>query len=175
MDRLFALCGELGFSHYGEVNTAALVFRQEVRDMCASGRCGSFGKCWTCPPYCGTLEEFSRRASAYERGVLVQTTAVLEDAFDGETMLAAGEAHKERFRAFVRRVRELFPDCWPMGAGACGLCPSCTCPDAPCRFPEEAIPSMEACGLLVSDVCAASGLGYYYGPETVTYTACLLL
>jgi hypothetical protein len=34
---------------------------------------------------------------------------------------------------------------------------------------------MEACGLLVSRVCEVSGLGYYYGSKTMTYTACILL
>ena len=34
--------------------------------------------------------------------------------------------------------------------------------------------SMEAYGLLVSDVCRRSGLGYYYGTGTMTYTSCVL-
>ena len=33
---------------------------------------------------------------------------------------------------------------------------------------------MEAYGLLVSDVCRRSGLGYYYGTGTMTYTSCVL-
>ena len=33
---------------------------------------------------------------------------------------------------------------------------------------------MEAFGLFVSDICARSGLGYNYGPRTMTYTSCLL-
>lgn len=175
MEKLFALCEETGFSHWGALNTAALRFRQEVRDMCAAGRCRAYGKCWTCPPYCGTPEDFTARVSGYGRGVLVQTTGVLEDDFDLEGMTAAEALHRERFRKFVRRVREVYPACFPMGAGACTLCDECTCPDAPCRFPELAVSSMEACGLVVSDVCRDSGLGYYYGPGTITYTACVLI
>jgi hypothetical protein len=34
--------------------------------------------------------------------------------------------------------------------------------------------SMEAYGLLVSEVCRASGLPYYYGPKTLTFSACIL-
>ena len=34
--------------------------------------------------------------------------------------------------------------------------------------------SMEAYGLLVSNVCRSSGLEYYYGPLTLTYSACIL-
>jgi len=35
--------------------------------------------------------------------------------------------------------------------------------------------SMEAMGLLVSEVCEAAGLPYYYGPNTLTYTGAVLL
>ena len=34
---------------------------------------------------------------------------------------------------------------------------------------------MEAYGLVVSQVCQDSGLPYYYGPRTITYTACVLV
>mgnify|MGYP002088389988 CR=1 FL=1 len=83
--------------------------------------------------------------------------------------------HKERFQALTDRVRQVAPNCLPMAAGACTICKTCTCPDAPCRFPERVVPSMEAYGLVVSDVCRESGLPYYYGPGTITYTSCILL
>ena len=56
----------------------------------------------------------------------------------------------------------------------CGICEKCTYPDAPCRFPDRAFPSMEACGLVVNDVCKASGIPYNYGPRTMTFTGCVL-
>ena len=62
-----------------------------------------------------------------------------------------------------------------VASGGCTVCPKCTCPDTPCRFPDLATPSMEAYGLVVSDVCRDSGLPYYYGPKTITYTACMLV
>ena len=33
---------------------------------------------------------------------------------------------------------------------------------------------MEAYGLFVSDICTRSGLNYNYGPNTLTYTSCVL-
>jgi hypothetical protein len=33
---------------------------------------------------------------------------------------------------------------------------------------------MEAYGMIVSDVCKANGIPYYYGPNTLTYCACVL-
>ena len=81
----------------------------------------------------------------------------------------------ERFRDFTAKMREIYPGCMPLSAGACRICKPCTCPDEPCRFPELAIPSMEASGLNVSKTCEDSGIGYYYGPRTITFTCCILI
>ena len=62
-----------------------------------------------------------------------------------------------------------------MGAGTCRRCARCTYPDAPCRFPEEQVVSMEAYGLLVSQVCQDCGAVYYHGPRTMTYVSCIFL
>ncbi len=172
---LLDLAARCGFDHAGPLNAAAMEFDPAVRDMCAADRCRSYGRCWTCPPGCGTLEEIAERASTYRRGVLLQSTGQMEDDFDVETMMDTERLQKERFRAFVDQVRGEYPDCLPMSSGACNICPACTYPDAPCRFPQLAIPSMEAYGLVVSQVCEASGLPYYYGPQTITYTACVLM
>lgn len=174
-EELLTLAKSCGFDHVGMLNVAALEFNPAVRDMCAADRCRSYGRSWTCPPGCGTLEEISRRAAAYRRGVLLQSTGELEDDFDIETMMDTEKRQKERFMAFVELVRDLHPDCLPMSSGACTICPICTYPDAPCRLPHLAIPSMEAYGLVVSQVCEDSGLPYYYGPRTMTYTSCVLI
>ena len=172
---ILALAEELGFSHAGPLNTGALRFLPEVRDMCAADRCHNYGKCWTCPPHCGSLEEISARAAAFPTGILVQSTGQMEDDFDVECMLDTERLQKERFQALVERLRGEGVRFLPMASGACSVCKTCFCPDAPCRFPEKAIPSMEAYGLVVSQVCEQSGLPYYYGPKTITYTSCILL
>lgn len=172
---LFQLAARCGFDHFGTLQMAAMEFDPAVRDMCAADRCQSYGRRWACPPGCGTLEEIAARASVYHRGILLQSTGILEDDFDVETMMDTEALHKQRFYRFVEELRSFHPDCLPMASGACTLCPVCTYPDAPCRFPKMAIPSMEAYGLMVSQVCARSGLPYYYGPRTVTYTACVLV
>jgi predicted metal-binding protein len=175
LEQIIQLAEQVGFSHAGELKLAALEFRPEVRAMCADDRCGNYGKTWTCPPGCGTLEEITARAAQYSVGVLLQSTGQLEDKFDVETMLDTGKLQKERMDALLPQVRALYPNCLPMGAGGCGQCAQCTYPDAPCRHPDLAYPSMEAYGLVVSDVCRASGVPYYYGENTITYTGCILL
>lgn len=172
---LLELAASCGFDHVYELNVPALRFEAAVRDMCAAGRCQQYGTNWCCPPACGTLEEAAARASAYHRGVLLQSTGQLEDDFDVETMMETEKLQKARFAQLVSAIRQTYPDCLPMSSGACTVCAQCTYPSAPCRNPRLAIPSMEAYGLMVSQVCVDSGAKYYYGPRTITYTACVLV
>lgn len=171
---ILELAGQAGFTNAAPLEPSGLVFRSEVRDMCAADKCNKYDKCWSCPPGCGTLDEISARSKGYANGVLVQSTGQLEDDFDAETMMETAKLQRERFFDLTKQVRRLCPDCLPMASGACDVCPSCTYPGAPCRFPEKAIPSMEAYGLIVSDVCTGAGAPYYYGPKTITYTSCIL-
>ena len=175
MKEILELAEETGFEHSGELDTAVLEFREAVRDMCRADKCRAYGRNWSCPPGCGTLEEISARAAAYHRGVLLQSTGRMEDDFDVETMMDTERVHRERFYRLVEKIRKAYPDCLPMASGSCTQCEKCTYPDAPCRFPGRMIPSMESYGLVVSDVCAGSGQKYYYGPRTITYTACILI
>lgn len=165
---------EVGFSQAGELNCQALEFMPEVRDMCAADRCHSYGKSWTCPPGCGTIEETALKAAEYSCGLLVQTIGKLEDDFDWETIEKTSLQHRENFERFTEILCKRYPKIMPMGAGACSLCPECTYPDAPCRFPERAFPPMEAYGLFVSKVCTLSGIAYNNGPQTITFTSCYL-
>lgn len=174
-EELLALAEETGFSHWGELNVAALRFMPEVRAMCAADKCRSYGRNWCCPPHCGSLEDMAARVQGFSRGILVQSTGRLEDEFDFETMAETEKEHKKRFERLMAALAARGVRCLGMGAGTCSVCAECSCPDVPCRFPERAMPSMEACGLLVSQVCRDSGLGYYYGKKSITYTGCVLV
>ena len=168
------LAESCGFTNHGFFDVKGLKFLEEVRQMCAADLCQSYDKNWSCPPACGSLSETAERMHRYQEGILVQTTAELEDDFDAENMALAENRHKKSFMTFARQARSLCSDCLPLSAGTCTLCRSCTYPEKPCRFPAKRLSSMEAYGLLVSEVCTLSGLKYYYGPKTLTYSACLL-
>ncbi|MBQ8731754.1 MAG: DUF2284 domain-containing protein [Oscillospiraceae bacterium] len=170
-----ALANQMGFEGVGELKREALIFRAEVRQMCSADRCHAYGKNWCCPPGCGTIEEAAQRVEGYSRGVIVQTVGQLEDEFDFESMQETARIHQERFAKLVAQLKTKWPEVFPMGAGTCTICKECTYPEAPCRFPDRAIPSMEAYGLWVSDVCEKSGIPYSYGKNTIAYTSCFLL
>ena len=114
------LAREIGFSHAGLFDPAGLRALPEVRDMCASNRCRRYGHSWSCPPACGSLEETGEKMHRYTHGVLVQTTAQLEDDFDAENMAAAERRHKANFLTMARQMRLQEPDCLVKEAVATG-------------------------------------------------------
>lgn len=166
---------EIGFDIAVPMMSEALIFREEVRDMCRADRCHSYNKSWACPPGCGTLDEMREKVSGFSIGILVETIGKMEDEFDYESIKEASACHKKRFTALVDAMRKSGYTIFPMGAGGCHICPECTYPNAPCRDPEHASPSMEAAGLWVSDVCARCGAPYYNGKNTTTFISCILI
>jgi len=166
---------DFGFSHAAMLDPSGLRVREEVREMCAADRCHSYNRSWACPPACGELDDHRAILKTYRVGLIVQTTGELEDPYDYDTMMALGELQKRRFQGFRTILVPSYPRLLALGNGGCTICPDCTYPDLPCRHPDQAVQSMEAFGLVVSDVCAANQLGYYYGPNTLTYTGCYLL
>lgn len=173
--QLSDLAKEAGFSACAPLDIATIELKPEVRDMCASNSCGQYGKRWSCPPGCGTLEECATRLKNYDRGILVQTYGDVEDGFDFEAMMEIESDHKEHFLQMYEALREAGKEVLAIGAGCCTRCARCTYPDAPCRFPEKMISSMEAYGMLVLEICKANGLQYYYGSDKMAYTSCFLL
>lgn len=163
-----------GFSHVGALDPAGIELRTEVRDACAENKCGSYATNWACPPGCGTLEDCKRMIDGYKNGLIVQTTGQLRDSFDGETMQRTSEIHAESFQKFCEAVRAICPEALLLNTGPCKHCAKCAYPETPCLFPRRMTSSMEAFGMLVSDVCKANDIPYYYGPNTLTYVACVL-
>lgn len=174
-NKITELAKAQGFSQAALLDCRTIELKPEVRQMCEANTCHMYGKCWSCPPGCGSLETCREKIAGYRYGVLVQTTGQLEDDLDGETMMETEALHKEHFYAFERVLRKQYPDMLAIGAGCCTKCAECTYPDEPCRFPKEAFSSMEAYGIVVTQICQANGLAYYYGPCTITYTSCYLL
>lgn len=166
---------EAGFTHVAPLDCATIKLLPEVRQMCESNTCHMYGKNWACPPACGTLAQCEEKVRKYTHGILVQTVGELEDSLDGEGMIQTETEHKEHFFALEEKLREIYPDMLPIGAGCCTRCTSCTYPDSPCRFPDKSFASMEAYGMLVTQICQDNHLSYYYGPCTIAYTSCFLL
>ena len=142
--------------------------------MCAAGKCHMYDKCWSCPPACGTLEEWREKAARFSKGILLQTVGDIEDTLDFEAIMEIAQDNSEHFIQFTDAVLDTGLDCLPLAVGGCTRCKKCTYPDAPCRFPDRCFSSMEATGLLVNQVCVDNGVPYNYGKGKMAYTSCLL-
>ncbi len=173
MKQWIELAKRCGFTEAAPLNVAALTPMKAVRDACAEDKCRAYGRNWTCPPACGTLEECAARLRGYDRGLLLQTVGKLEKQIDTKAYRRLETEHAASLRKFAEELRGEYPDALCLGAGGCRVCEACAYPE-PCRFPEKAMSSMEAYGLFVTQVCRDSGLPYYYGPKTIAYSACVL-
>jgi predicted metal-binding protein len=171
------LAADCGFSRTGRLNPASILVRHEVREACASDKCHAYGKSWSCPPACGTLEECEKRLAGFRFGLILQTTGNLEDQFDFESMTLIGKDHNAHLFDFQEKLASFFPGAksWLLlGSGCCKICEQCAYPESLCNYPEKMIVPVEAMGIVVSDLCAATDILYYYGPGTLTYTGCVL-
>ena len=174
-EQLSQTAKDAGFSAWNPLDIATIELKPEVRDMCAVNSCGQYGKRWSCPPGCGTLEECEARIKRCTHGILVQTFGDIEDGFDFEAMMEIEADHKAHFAEMYDALRKAGAEVLAIGAGCCTVCAKCTYPEESCRFPEKMVSSMEAYGMLVLEVCKANGLTYYYGADKMAYTSCFLL
>lgn len=165
---------KLGFDVAVALDPQRLIAREDVRAMCAENRCGAYDKNWTCPPAIGTVEVCQHKMRRYTKGILLQTVGHMQKDVDSRCYRESEKRHIENFRTLTKEIRQEFPQALCLGAGGCRVCKQCAYP-APCRFPDQAISSMEGYGLFVTQVCRDAGVAYHHGEKTITYTACILI
>lgn len=173
MDKWIDLALAAGFDNAVPLDIATLSPRQEVRDMCRADSCRAYGKNWTCPPHCGSLEICEEKMKGFTRGLLLQTVGQLEKIIDTRGYRRTEQRHLLSFATLCDQMKAQFPDALCLGSGGCRICKECAFPEQ-CRFPDRAYGSMEGYGLFVTQVCRDHGLAYHHGEKTITYTACIL-
>ncbi len=102
-----------------------------VRWKCQFG-CGGYGSSLMCPPHTPKPEETRRMLNGYKRAILFESGS-------GDTKEIAVQMEQEIFLSGFYKALGL-------GAGPCRLCRSCSFAEG-CRHPDDARPSMEACGI----------------------------
>ncbi len=159
---------------YKTINSAEIPFSQSVVDACKANLCGRYGTCWTCPPGVGEWQELEKKIKGYKNALVFTCKYDLEDSFDYEGMVEGMQNTKNILVDICERVRNDGIEYMALGCEGCSLCEKCTYPDAPCRFPEIAVSSVEACGISVVELSKRIGINYSNGSNTVTYF-CILL
>lgn len=137
--------------------------------------CHRFGALWCCPPFDG--DPLGETVAAMDHpAVLLMAFSVPLAPVD----LDALEPCRAEIDAAVRRMEAENPGTLAFGCGGCRLCGTapCTRPQGlPCRHPDLARTSLEACGI---DLCTAArellGINLLWKPrdKQTTFLAALL-
>lgn len=131
-----------GFDNAAVIFTNELYFVPEYREYCVQNLCGNYDRNYGCPPYCGTPEEMKEKAYRYQRALVLQTRAEVEDAYDSAVTGKLKKEHTRKTLRLIRRLQELGMEEPGLAimAGPCNLCDVCRiqegvpCPHEECRF-----------------------------------------
>jgi predicted metal-binding protein len=153
MSDWIARATELGADAAQIIPTDQVVVAEWVRLKCQYG-CGAYGSRLTCPPH-SPPPEGTRRVLRHYRQALLLRMERPGGGWKEET-----RQRRQMSEVVAALERELFLAgyyrAWGMGAGPCRLCKECD-PSSPCRFPHQARPSMEACGIDVYTTVRQAG------------------
>ena len=177
MEKLIEKVLELGAYKASIIDTKDIPMDISFRAMCESNACGKFGKNYQCPPYVGEIEDLMQTVRSFQEILVYQTVTHLEDSYDFEGMMDAGNQLNHLVQALYDYVKETFPSMHflNLGAGGCRICAKCgILTNEPCRFPDRAIGSLEAYGINVSKLAEVSNMKYVNGKDTVTFFGAIL-
>ena len=160
---------------YQTVDPKLIPFSQAVADACRANACGRYGSCWTCPPGVGEYTVLQQKIQNYRKAVVFTCKYNLEDCFDFEGMMDGQKKTMAILHSIADTLRSEDQNFMVLGCAGCTLCKKCTYPDEPCRFPEKAVVSVEACGIDVVKLASRLRLNYNNGANTVTYFCVVLL
>ncbi|MFC1868391.1 DUF2284 domain-containing protein [Thermodesulfobacteriota bacterium] len=166
------MIAENHFSHVKEISVDQIVFSDDVIKMCEQNRCGHYGKNWTCPPATKSIDEFRDEISEFESFIIVSQVYDIKGSFDWTGMMSGVSDFRERLVAAKNEIEKKCPQLTflILGAGSCSLCETCAyIAGEACGRPEEALVSVEACGIDVVRLMRDNGLKYHHGKNTVTY------
>ena len=160
---------------YKIIPSSQIPFSQAVADACKANLCGKYGTCYTCPPAVGFWKDLETKVKGYSKALVYSCKYSLEDSFDFEGMVYGAATTQNILREIVEELKSDNQDFMVLGCEGCNLCEKCGYPDTPCRFPDKAVPSVEACGIDVVALAKNIGINYNNGPNTVTYFNIFLL
>ena len=114
MEQLIQMALEMGFSTAVPLDPAALLARRDVRAMCAADKCRAYGKNWTCPPHCGTLDACQQKMRSYRQGILLQTVGTTQKAIDTKAYRRTEQRHLQ-LHARLAQAMGMKPTHTPVG------------------------------------------------------------
>jgi predicted metal-binding protein len=174
-ENLVKFCIEAGAYKAFVITTDKIPFDENLRSYCEANYCGNYGKNYACPPSVGDSKELIENAKKYKKALIFQTVAQIEDSFDFEGMKEAALRHSKIADTINKDVKKQYDNYLQLTAGKCSACPVCAqVENKPCRFPDNAISSLEAYCMNVSILAELCHMKYINGKNTVTYFGAFL-
>lgn len=175
-EAMIARALSLGAKNAAVLPVERIHFDRAFRELCASNACGNYGRCWMCPPDAGDIDVLMAKAKTFSQALVYQTVGTLEDSYDFEGMMEAGQRHNVLAQSLSDAFAQIpFACVLHLGAGGCRVCETCAKrTNEPCRFPDRAMASLETYGVAVSELAQACGMRYINGENTVTYFGAFL-
>jgi len=165
------------FKEYKKFNVKLIRMDQAVRNICKQNACGHYGKNHMCPPAIKDIKEWEKEILSYKSAVIVTKVYQTKGSYDMKGWLEGIVDFQETLAGLKEDLTNESPEnkYLFLGAGSCFKCKKCTYADGePCRFPEKAFPSVEACGIDVMSLTKSAGVKYNNGKNTITYIGVIL-
>lgn len=174
---LDTLLGNCGFKQYKLFDPGLIVIDPQVRVICEQNACRQYGTNHMCPPAIKGIEAWKADIASFKNGIIVTKVYPLKRSSDFKSMLAGMADFQKTLNRFKKDILAKFGDkkILLLGAGSCRICERCNYADGePCRFPDKAFPSLEACGIDVMSLSKQAGVNYHNEKNTVTYIGAVL-
>ena len=165
------------FKEYKNFDVNSIRFDQVVRNICRQNAWGQYGKNHMCPPAIKDIKEWEKEILSYKNAIIVTKVYQTKNRFDMKSMFEGIVDFQKTLVGLKEDLADEFREerYLLLGAGSCFICKKCTYMDGePCRFPEKAFPSVEACGIDVMSLSKSAGVKYNNGENTVTYIGVVL-
>ncbi|MGI6109735.1 MAG: DUF2284 domain-containing protein [Eubacteriaceae bacterium] len=157
---------------YRMIDSGTIPFSDRVRTVCRD-YCPMYGKRWHCPPAVGPVGDCRRELLVYPQA-LVFSTIDEADTENLAELLSMRKQHEEitadlaaDLTAAGYQIKVLSSGCIP--------CEKCTYPDAPCRFPDKAFPTIESNGIVFAELADNCEMELSCGSGTVTYFSIIFM
>ena len=176
VEQLLTLALEAGATKAVMIPVESIIMSPVFRDICKGNQCGKYGKCWVCPPELPDVQTVMDAIRSHSSALWYQTVSPIEDSFDIEGMIEAGDNHVRVSQRLQQTAKAVLPEGFlHLTCGGCHLCPTCAKAEGlPCRKPDKALPSLEGYCVDVYNTTKDTPLKYINGQNTVTYFGMIL-
>lgn len=171
-EEIVSLALEEGFYKASIIDTDKVIINPDFRKYCEENRCGNYGKNYSCPPSCPSVEEMSQRIRKYKNALTVQSRFEIYDLSCKEKIMEAKSLHNKWMIKLIKKLRSEGYEGLMAGASECSLCSVCEITKGnKCKHPDLSFSCLSAycvdvlalAGTCEMDYSYKDGILYFFG------------